>query len=310
MILRFLCSIMILTSCTSSKTVEYPDTEIIYQASDNELIGEKPFNAIGFVNSDGTDSLILPIDYTGKVLQPSISEDGEFLYFHTSLFNPDRIEEAFGIAHSLRTNRHVKSCSNKNGTNWFIFSYPGTDDIVFASGVDIRLVNPRNCKVLQTLMKLSDDRSVIRGFSISAQGDFIVFGKSTNVNGENEFSIERYNLSDQSIKPILIDGINPIISPDNRKIAYLGDSNTGVGICITDLDGSHHRLILHLSASNGINSAIPPVPIWSPDGKWLVYHKCVRGECEKRSDFNIYKVNVDTGVESLVITGGLYPIWR
>jgi Tol biopolymer transport system component len=303
---------MILTSCTSSKTVEFPDTEIIYQASDDEFIGEKPFNAIGFVNSDGTDSLILPIDYPGKVLQPSISEDGELLYFHTSLFNPDEIEKVFGIAHSLRTNRVVKSCSRKNGTDWFIFSYPGTKDIVFASTKDIRLVNPRNCKVVKTLMKLPDDGSLIRGFSISAQGDFIVFSKSTIVNGDNKFSIERYNLSDQASTPILIGGINPIISPDNREIAYLGDSNIGegMGIYITDIDGNFNRLILHLSANNGVNSAIPPVPIWSPDGKWLVYHKCIREECEKRSDFNIYKVNVDTGVESLVITGGLYPIWR
>ncbi len=32
--------------------------------------------------------------------------------------------------------------------------------------------------------------------------------------------------------------------------------------------------------------------------------------CERGADFNIYKVNIDTGEEILLVEGGLNPYWR
>jgi Tol biopolymer transport system component len=58
----------------------------------------------------------------------------------------------------------------------------------------------------------------------------------------------------------------------------------------------------------------PPKPIWSPDGNWLVYHKCEledpERECLYLEDYVIYKVNVHTGEEVKIIEGGLNPYWR
>jgi Tol biopolymer transport system component len=62
----------------------------------------------------------------------------------------------------------------------------------------------------------------------------------------------------------------------------------------------------------------PPLPVWSPDGEWLAYHKCIldpgpKVDCSEPSDginFSIFVVNVDTGHEKKVIDGGLNPYWR
>jgi Tol biopolymer transport system component len=54
---------------------------------------------------------------------------------------------------------------------------------------------------------------------------------------------------------------------------------------------------------------INPWPFWSTDGTTLVYHKCTNSACYDLSDFSIYQVNVNTGVEKKIIAGGLFPIW-
>jgi len=47
-----------------------------------------------------------------------------------------------------------------------------------------------------------------------------------------------------------------------------------------------------------------------PDGAWLIYHKCkLRSYCQGVEDYSIFKVNVETGVESKVVDGGLFPDW-
>ncbi len=59
----------------------------------------------------------------------------------------------------------------------------------------------------------------------------------------------------------------------------------------------------------------PPIPSWSPDGEWLVYHKCtvpveIGASCTYAEDYAIFIVNVATGEETLLIEGGLNPYWR
>lgn len=58
---------------------------------------------------------------------------------------------------------------------------------------------------------------------------------------------------------------------------------------------------------------IPPEVSWSPDGKWLVYHKWhgtdpyIAGDPKYNA---IYKLNIETGEEIKIIDGGMYPYWR
>ena len=54
---------------------------------------------------------------------------------------------------------------------------------------------------------------------------------------------------------------------------------------------------------------VPPRPRWSPDGKWLIYHRCDGYSCVVDENA-IYKVEISTGKEEKVIDGGAFPDWR
>ena len=45
-------------------------------------------------------------------------------------------------------------------------------------------------------------------------------------------------------------------------------------------------------------------PEWSPDGQWLVYHLW------ENKQYNIHKLNLETGEDEVIFEGGLYPHWR
>jgi Tol biopolymer transport system component len=104
-------------------------------------------------------------------------------------------------------------------------------------------------------------------------------------------------------KKIIEGGFNASLSPDEKKIAYVGDE----GIYVANVDGSHQTLLVPIDFDFVVN--IYPQPFWSPDGTTLVYHKCTNTACYDLSDFSIYQVNVNTGVEKKIIAGGLFPIW-
>ncbi len=80
-----------------------------------------------------------------------------------------------------------------------------------------------------------------------------------------------------------------------------------------------HMLVEYVSPEEGRSvEEWPPLPVWSPDGEWLAYHKCIldpgpKVDCSDTSDginFSIFMVNVDTGLEEKVLDGGLNPFWR
>lgn len=58
---------------------------------------------------------------------------------------------------------------------------------------------------------------------------------------------------------------------------------------------------------------IPPEASWSPDGKWLVYHRWTGTDYHTGTNPNynaIYKLNIETGEETKILDGGMYPSWR
>jgi len=112
-------------------------------------------------------------------------------------------------------------------------------------------------------------------------------------------------------------GITPAWSPDGQWIAYTWVD----GIHITDPEGNDIRRIVDYVSPGGAGDPLfndwwPPLPTWSPDGKWLVYHKCIlppapKTHCgEEIDDYAIFKVNVETGEEIKILDGGLNPYWR
>jgi len=114
-------------------------------------------------------------------------------------------------------------------------------------------------------------------------------------------------------------GDDPAWSRDSQWLAYTGKD----GIYIVNAaDGAEpKRVILYPNLIEGFGPTysgnaywdIPPEVSWSPDGKWLVYHKWTGTDTNftgRPRDNAIYKLNIETGQETKILDGGMYPSWR
>jgi hypothetical protein len=116
-------------------------------------------------------------------------------------------------------------------------------------------------------------------------------------------------------------GDYPAWSWDSRWVAYTGKDGIYV---VNALEGGEAQLVVPYSYPYPDNEnfpvyetdafwKVPPEVAWSPDGKWLVYHKWKGdrpGNFADPSDYAIYKVNISTGEETMIVDEGMYPYWR
>ncbi len=109
----------------------------------------------------------------------------------------------------------------------------------------------------------------------------------------------------------------PSISPNGKWVVYTASD----GLYLINLKKNQsHRIVKakfnyrFAEGDTWVNwRNLPPIPSWSPDSKWIVYHRCMLPlptPCKNVADFNIYKVNIETGEEVLLVEGGLNPYWR
>jgi Tol biopolymer transport system component len=97
----------------------------------------------------------------------------------------------------------------------------------------------------------------------------------------------------------------PSISPDGQQVAY----TAGDGIYVISPGKGEPRRVVETCS---MWDDWPPAPSWSPDSQWLVYHRCTC-PCPVQTDigdYSIFKVNVETGEEILLVEEGLNPYWR
>jgi len=104
-------------------------------------------------------------------------------------------------------------------------------------------------------------------------------------------------------------GVGPSWSPDGQWLAYTARD----GIYVTRPDGSDSRRVVDYRSPaksvpvpphGNVWRDWPPYPEWSPDGQWLVYHLW------ENEQYNIHKLNIETGEDVVIFEGGLYPHWR
>ncbi len=134
-------------------------------------------------------------------------------------------------------------------------------------------------------------------------------------------SLAVHSLTENEDKLVLT-GANPTWSLDSQWLAYTGAD----GIYVVRLagDGKPQRVVEHHSLFTKVKmplydgnqlEILPPAVSWSPDGHWLVYH-LHRADAPDRfnnlyqSDYDIYKVNIDTGEEVRIVEHGINPYWR
>lgn len=147
------------------------------------------------------------------------------------------------------------------------------------------------------------------GASITRDGQWLLYGLVLT----KDLWSSKYHLMKMDTKTgqatEIGNGANPTWSPDEKQITYLYLD----GIYVMNADGTDNRRVLqHNFTEIGNPEQIDPfgpLPRWSPDGKWLVYHRCNKAEC-LLFDNTIYKLEIATGLETELAPAGLFPDWK
>ena len=284
-----------------------PKADIIYQTLNNQVsMQNESNNLIGFVNADGSGNTLVKLKY--RAYQPVFSLEAGGVFFHTDESDPYGLVPEGGQPYFLSKSGVYKICTQFY-VEGFILPVEGTGYYLLeADGGNIELADMNACKVIKRLVEIPNPGGVngqVDSAYPSSSGKSMVFSESSSAQGDVIYIMD---FETGAVREVLQGGYNASFSPDDQKIAFVGDKDDG--IYVANADGTDSRLVVPRDNSKYYNR-LEPYPFWSPDGSSLVYHKCVVAECvgEKLSDFNIYTFNINSDVEQKIVDGGLYPIW-
>ena len=286
-----------------------PKADIIYQALNNQLSNSgtgivESNNLIGFVNADGSGNKFIKLKY--RAFTPVFSIDAGGIFFRSFTSEPYDLLPGGGETVFLSDSGIYRDCGDYD--DGFSFPVKDTGYVLVSNGVDIELMDMTTCKVIKRLVEIPDELPWVKSVDSaypSSSGKSMVFTETYRSPWHHVIYITDFETG--NVNEVLQGGYNASFSPDDQRIAYLGND----GIYVANADGSANKLIVRIDLGNPYFASLDPYPFWSPDGKTLIYHKCIVADCIDRnlSDYSIFKVDVNSGVEQKIIDGGLYPVW-
>lgn len=318
--LGLLAAMLALASCTGPHIAvdqPLPDRDIVYQVEHDAAPGYG--RRVGFVNADGTgqefrtitttrisaiaepvwttsgDHVLFGNQYTDQL--SSIAQDGTLREYRCPLLrlaptvDPDRVIVAMAFE---PTRLKIALYDLENDSVLRTFAVEEGDHLSIGANAlaDTLLVYRRRW-----------DQDVSSGYS---SNELVVYDISS---GEGDVLVSRHGLGYDT--PLEY----PSISPDGQWIAYTASD----GLYLVRPDGSDQlrvmpmELIRNSPAGPGWDQW-PPAVSWSPDSQSLVYHRCTvpaPTSCGgSPENYSIYKLNINTLEEVLLVEGGLNPYWR
>ena len=183
------------------------------------------------------------------------------------------------------------------------------NEVVVNGTWDIVVMELPECEVVQTLVDYSNDpgKYDIAGFSYAPATGELVYGLVINPYKERKYQLIHFD-TNSGKQMELAEGINPSWSPDGTQIAYLGLD----GLYVVSADGQGNKQLVNQPFFTPWRAGSPwdptPQPRWSPDGKFLIYHRCDNDEICMTKDAKIYKIPSEGGVEELIVSGK-YSSW-
>jgi Tol biopolymer transport system component len=306
---RVLCFCLILSGCSSIARwvkIDFPNRDIVFEANYDENYG------IGFINADGSSPEIFSTKDL-RIVQPIWSQDKKKIYFHILRGDPGMEINGMGGIGVLETGQEDGPVCDVEDT-WTVYQAQKEGEVIYTDALKLVLMNLDGCKTEKILVDYSNrNQTVIYLFSLSRDKRYVLYTENYVLYTGNDYSnpnikwtINRLDLQTGETQAIG-DGVNATMSPDDRQIAFVRPD----GIYLMNFDGSNIiKLVDYRTEDYPMYEPLAPLPNWSPDGQWLVYHKCVTdNECEHGRQFNIFKLNVSTDQETQLYTGGLYPYW-
>lgn len=294
----------VLSACTLGQTHKFvpPQQEIVYQAIQSGSGGEdRDATVVGFINKDGSNNTLVDVGF--RAGQPVYSREMQGLLFHVGKTNPVDIGpyDTNGDVNFLTPEGKFRKC--KANATWFIS--PTTDpNIVFVHDrEELQLLDIKSCSIVKTFLEKND---LIGAALLSESEKYIIFyyGDTYPNLDTNIFVIPVDSAVPQKV---IGTALNGSISPDDEKIAFVRKN----GIYISNLDGSEQTKLVSLNYSESVHEEVSlfPFPQWSPDGRYLIYHKCQNTECYHLRDFSMYIFDLETMVETKIADNGLFPTW-
>jgi Tol biopolymer transport system component len=302
-ILLMFTLVFILTGCRSVWREPVPGGEILYQ---KDSIYKSYL--LGFVQANGENNEILDLNRPfNKVVW---SEDGKILY---GLADGKTYDYGYPAFWDLDKGR-LKICKRNLPYYTQIQGAGNKDnpyDVYIMHTTELISMDLSTCKHLQTILNYSNkkDRTEIIGFSYSSSRHSLVYGlrildrETRNV----DFQLIYLNLTTGESTRVG-DGIWPSWSPDGSQIAYIGLD--GLYILSVENVGAEPMQISTQPFFNHGSYHFNSTITWSPDGKWLAYHRCEIGRYCIPEEAQIYKIPSVGGQEEIILDGGKYPAWR
>jgi Tol biopolymer transport system component len=279
--------------------ISFPQRDMIFQAN----IGSK--NAVGFMQADGSAPVLIPTGDFG-IVQPLWSQDKTRIYFHTVRYAA-RQDIGYGNMGVWETGpQDVSWCELGD---WVIYPTGKTGEAIYSNGVQLILINFDGCQKEKILVDFQKQKeNGIDSFCLSRDGRYVLYTEIDNSSGKQIDIIQLLDLRTGSTRTIAQDPdwVSATLSPDNRQVAFIRPD----GIYVMAVDGTQVRRLVDQALYDPLFTFPTPIPNWSPDGEWLVYHKCMHGiDCSTGDHFSIFKLNVSTGQEIKLYDGGMYPYW-
>ncbi|GAB4503857.1 MAG: hypothetical protein Fur0043_08500 [Anaerolineales bacterium] len=282
----------------------FPETDIVFVAS-----GKK----VGFVNAAGNNPEYLPLVINGYGMawpwRPVVTGDNRTLI--VKMIDHVEFVSSPGLLAIWHSNTIPTLCDN-----WLFQQVPllTTDQqhifIQVEKGIAVYTLD--SCDTEEQPVKVFES---ILGIP-SPDFKYVAYVNRINDLYHNRVLFVK-DIGDGNER-IIGEGNFPMWSRDGKWLAYTGPD--GIYVYNISENVQPRRVVIYLHPGNiafplylGGTEHIPPEVSWSSDGKWLVYHKWIGTEQTSIVDPNsyaIYKLNLETGEETKIIDGGMYPYWR